>query len=134
MGKCLVADSLFRIKDTGGHEYSSFLEKTGEYSVRCRICACELSTERCGSQAIYQHLRTEKHKTLAVGFFDTTQLRIGSPSSSTIFPAKPEVYNLQDAATHAEVRWALKVVASNYSTRSCIVPLFNDMFCGEVFR
>lgn len=145
MGKTYKVLSLwFRKKDKHGNLYSAWCKHISDEEVHCLICNKNISCVKKGFAALTQHENTTVHKESTGLKLSSNQLLIKptveastlqvipSATSSESQNSHPTTSNLQlchrrEAATKAELLWAMKMVQGNIST-----TFADDL--GDIFR
>lgn len=138
MGKCRVRDGWFARDDGQGRRVSEWAKKHSDHEVFCSICTCTVGVGTKGFQAIEQHASTVKHQQQCRTKLAPTQLRLRGVSTDGEVN-RPErqgvqIYNVNNSRISAELIWAMKCIASNYSAASCdgIGDVFKSMFPNSV--
>ena len=124
------------------------ISDASQVRARCKLCAKSFDVGNMGRAALTSHRKGEKHRKLEqekkstdealtpLHFFGTTPVASNKSveSSAASVPSCIEFLQIPIAVQHAEIRYALKVVMSHSSFRSCedINELFQAMFTDSV--
>lgn len=117
-------------KDSNNFYISQWASKRSDSELFCSVCAKIIRITR-GFFSVQQHIDGEKHK-------KNCRAKINSQNIQTVSDTEKDNSSLKlisnaDAAVRAELVWALKVVASNFSAESVngIAEVFRKMFLVE---
>ena len=116
-------------------DYKNWLERLDEYNGRCKLCLKDIKVSNMGESALKSHMASTKHdemlkqkedadKNLSLLHYlprisNSTKSADGA-SSSKLSPPSLQDIAIPVAVLSAEIRWALKVVTSHFSLRSCL--------------
>ncbi|XP_042909522.1 uncharacterized protein [Parasteatoda tepidariorum] len=136
---------IWLMKDDGtGKEVSEWGKKHDDYSIFCQVCSSTVNISNKGFQAISQHAGTRKHQEqmdikknplqslLFNNISSNEEMQAASSRTNTLRTIY--LHSEKESATVAELIWAMKTVASNYSSAasSDIVATFKAMFPNSI--
>ena len=127
-----------------GPRFMGWLQKVDNiHSARSSYCCKTFDIGNMGKSALRSHMKGKKHcerapSSNSQSFFNhssNSSTTVSSSASSSTTPSSNNVglvdsMIINTSTVHAEIRWALKVVLSKFSRRSCddIAELFATMF------
>lgn len=100
----------------------------------CRLCNADLKFASQGFQAILQHSKKPKHKTVSDLRYGNNVRRFTTETSNVITATKNKTVtfdaSVKDKGSAAEAIWLFKVAESDFSLRDCdqTPALFQKMF------
>lgn len=147
MGKCRFNDNWL-----DDEKYSSWLQKTTEYEVRCRLFKKTIQLGTMGCKALDAHMKGEKHKRYADSQATTVPIQmfaaLVSTSKANVTPtlvsSGPSTSNAfgtfsPTTTLKAEMLWVLHAVSRHHSYTSnedmstVFRALFPDSECAKTF-
>ena len=109
------------------HEQFKVWLKKGpdKHKALCRLCNTVIDITVMGKRALTSHSKGNKHQVNVKNFNPVSGLffKSNSPKSSSSKNTSNNKIDLMMstlAVSHAEIRWALKVLTSHHSFRSCL--------------
>ena len=106
--------------DVSGHQYSLWCRKgKDDYHGHCFLCKKDILIDNGGLPQLRQHSDTAVHKTISKSVLSSNQTKLtgikqkSEPSSTST--SQLGICTLGDEVTTAEIIWAGKVAASNFS-------------------
>ena len=128
--------SIFNESWLSDEQFKLWLEKgPDKHKALCRLCNSVIDITVMGKSALTSHSKGNKHQINVKNFNPVSGLFFkcssSKPSSSkNTSNKKIDLMISTLAVSHAEIRWALKVLTSHHSFRSCLNlnQLFHEMF------
>ncbi len=141
MGKCHFNPNWLRKHDVDGHHISEWAKEYSKDQFLCLVCDRIVSVGKKGFQAITQHAESKTHRDRYREKLSPRQLHLSATRSNSDAalvdqPSTSKTVELctyatsKEKATKAELTWAMKTVASNFSLASCngVSEVFKAMF------
>lgn len=128
MGKCHFSDKWLEKTDGNGYKVKDWAKKNNKDEAFCCVCLKTFSISK-GFFAIEQHAQGSKHKDACNQILPPNQLRLTAVRPNECQSADNcdsnnnlkivKIYDSKRQTTEAEIIWALKCMASNFSGASC---------------
>jgi hypothetical protein len=135
-GTRMHGKSVFNESWLSDEQFKTWLERgPDKHKALCRLCNTVIDITIMGKSALTSHSKGNKHQVNVKNFNPVSSLffKSNSPKPSSSKDTSNNKIDLMMstlAVSHAEIRWALKVLTSHHSFRSCLNlnQLFRVMF------